>query len=142
MQTTHQAAPLTDAALSSKAIWAGRIMSGVVILFLTVDGAIKLVPLAVVIDSMTPLGYPPSAGLARFLGILTLACTALYALPRTSVLSAILLTGYMGGAMATHLRIGSPLFTHVLFGLYLGLLVWGGLFLRDPLLRRLLPLRP
>jgi DoxX-like family len=141
MQTTHQAASLADAALSSKAIWAGHIMSGLVILFLTVDGAIKLVPLAVVIDSMTPLGYPPSIGLARFLGILTLACTALYALPRTSVLGAILLTGYMGGAMATHLRIGSPLFTHVLFGLYLGLLVWGGLFLRDPVLRRLLPLR-
>jgi hypothetical protein len=75
------------------------------------------------------------------LGILTLVSTVLYALPRTSVLGAILLTGYLGGAIATHLRIGSPLFTHILFGVYLGLMVWGGLYLRDERLRALLPLR-
>ena len=79
--------------------------------------------------------------MARILGILTLVCTALYAYPRTSVLGAILLTGYLGGAMATHFRVGSPLFSHLLFGLYLGLMVWGGLYLRDERLRGLIPFR-
>jgi hypothetical protein len=75
------------------------------------------------------------------LGVIGLVSTALYALPRTSVLGAILLTGYMGGAIATHLRIGSPLFSHTLFGVYLGVLLWGGLWLRDPRVRALLPFR-
>ena len=75
------------------------------------------------------------------LGVLTLVCTLLYAVPRTSVLGAILLTGLFGGAMATHLRVGSPLFSHLLFGLYLGLLMWGGLYLRDARLRALIPFR-
>jgi hypothetical protein len=136
MPTISQTAPLPGAA-----IWTGRVMSGLVILFMVFDFSIKLIPLAIVIDSMTELGYPPSANLARALGILLLACTALYAFPRTSVLGAILLTGYLGGAMATHLRIGSPIFSHLLFGLYLGLMVWGGLYLRDPRIRALIPLR-
>jgi hypothetical protein len=79
--------------------------------------------------------------MARTLGVLTLLCTALYAWPRTAVLGAILLTGYMGGAMATHLRVGSPLFSHLLFGFYLGLMIWGGLWLREPRLRALIPFR-
>ena len=79
--------------------------------------------------------------MARALGLITLLCTLLYALPSTSLLGAILLTGYLGGAIAAHVRIGSPLFSHVLFGLYLGLMVWGGLWLRDRRLRALLPLR-
>jgi hypothetical protein len=78
---------------------------------------------------------------ARILGIVTIACTVLYAIPPTSILGAILLTGYLGGAVASHLRIDSPLFTHILFGVYLGLMVWGGLWLRDRKLRMLLPLR-
>jgi hypothetical protein len=82
-----------------------------------------------------------SETLARSLGFITLACTILYAIPPTSILGAILLTGYLGGAMASHLRIGSPLFSHILFGFYLGLMVWGGLWLRDRNLRTLLPLR-
>lgn len=126
---------------SSKAIWTGRVLSGLVILFLAVDGAMKLVPIAPVTEAMTQLGYPGSADLARGLGVLTLVCTALYAFPRTSVLGAILLTGYLGGAMATHLRVGSPLFSHLLFGFYLGLMVWGGLYLRDERLRALIPVR-
>ncbi len=77
--------------------------------------------------------------LARSLGIITVVCTVLYSIPPTSILGAILLTGYLGGAMASHLRIGSPLFSHTLFGLYLGLMVWGGLWLRDRKLRSLLP---
>jgi hypothetical protein len=124
---------------SRKATWAGYVLSGLVIAFLLFDGVIKLVPLQIVTDTMTQLGYP--AGLERGLGVLTLACAVLYAIPRTSVLGAILLTGLMGGAMATHLRVGSPIFSHFLFGLYLGLMMWGGLYLRDERLRALIPFR-
>jgi DoxX-like family len=132
MQTTDQ-----TAAVSTKAMWTGRLMSGLVVLFLLLDGAMKLVPLDIVIETSAQLGLP--ASLARTLGILTILCTVLYAIPKTSVLGAILLTAYLGGAIATHARVGSPLFTHVLFGVYLGLLVWGGLYLRDPRLRALIP---
>lgn len=120
-------------------IWVGRVMSGLVVLFLLLDGAIKLLELSVVGETLSGLGYPPSH--ARLLGVLTVVPVLLYAWPRTSLLGAILLTGLFGGAMATHLRVGSPVFTHVLFGLYLGLLTWGGLFLREPRLRTLLPYR-
>ena len=136
MQAHSSAVPI-----SSAAIWAGRIMSGLVIAFLLFDGAVKLVPIAPVTETMEQLGYPVSATLARGLGVLTLVCTVLYLVPQTSVLGAILLTGYLGGAIATHLRVGSPIFSHLLFGLYLGLMVWGGLYLRDPWLRALMPLR-
>jgi len=132
------------AAVSRTARWIGYILSGLVILFLLFDAGMKLFPLPIVIETMAELGYPAGdrgVDLARGLGVLTLVCTLLYAIPRTSVLGAILLTGFMGGAMATHLRVGSPLFSHVLFGLYLGLMVWGGLFLRDSRLRSLIPLR-
>ncbi|CAD5259640.1 conserved membrane hypothetical protein [Bosea sp. 62] len=122
-------------------LWAGRIMSGLVVAFLIFDGGIKLAPLAIVTETMQQLGYSGSPELARGLGVMTLVIALLYALPRTSVLGAILLTGLLGGAMATHLRVGSPLFSHLLFGLYLGLLAWGGLYLRDPRLRRLFPVR-
>lgn len=122
-------------------LWAGRIMSGLVIAFLIFDGGIKLAPLAIVTETMQQLGYSGSQELARGLGVMTLVIALLYALPRTSVLGAILLTGLLGGAMATHLRVGSPLFCHLFFGLYLGLLAWGGLYLRDRRLRRLIPVR-
>jgi DoxX-like family len=125
--------------ISSRAHWTGLVMSGLVIAFLLFDAAIKLVPMSIVTETMAALGYP--SGLERGLGVLTLVCVLLYAVPRTAVLGAILLTGLFGGAMATHLRIGSPLFSHLLFGLYLGLLVWGGLYLRDARLRALIPLR-
>jgi hypothetical protein len=117
----------------------GRILSGLVIVFLLFDGAIKLVPWPVVTDTMDKMGYGSSESLARSLGIITVVCTVLYSIPPTSILGAILLTGYLGGAIASHLRIGSPLFSHTLFGLYLGLMVWGGLWLRDRKLRSLLP---
>lgn len=122
-------------------LWTGRIMSGIIVAFLIFDGGIKLAPLAIVTETMQQLGYSGSQELARWLGLMTLVIALLYALPRTSVLGAILLTGLLGGAMATHLRVGSPLFSHLLFGLYLGLLAWGGLYLRDPRLRRLIPVR-
>jgi hypothetical protein len=119
----------------------GRILSGLVIAFLMLDGAIKLVPWPVVTETLDRMGYGSSETLARSLGIITIACTVLYAIPPTSILGAILLTGYLGGAMASHVRVGSPLFSHTLFGLYLGLMVWGGLWLRDRNLRDLIPFR-
>jgi DoxX-like family len=124
---------------SSKAIWTGRAMSALVIVFLLFDGAIKMVPMDIVITTGEQLGIP--AELARVLGTLTLLSTILYMIPQTSMLGAILLTGYLGGAISTHLRVGSPLFSHTLFGVYLGLLVWGGLYLREPRLRALIPFR-
>ncbi len=124
-----------------KILWAGRILSGLAVLFLLFDGIVKLVPLPVVTETMAQLGYADSAALARGLGVLTLVCTGLYILPRTSVLGAILLTGLFGGAMAAHLRVGSPVFSHFLFAGYLGLMAWGGLFLRDRRLRALIPWR-
>jgi hypothetical protein len=126
---------------SKFARWAGLIMSGLVILFLLFDGGIKLVPLEIVTQTSGEIGLPTDASFARLLGVLTLIGVVLYAVPQTAVLGAILLTGYMGGAIATHLRIGSPLFSHTLFGVYLGLLIWGGLYLRDPRLRALIPFR-
>jgi hypothetical protein len=121
------------------ALWTGRVLSGIAILFLAFDGAIKLVPIQPVTDSLRELGYPASDSFARFLGVLTLLCTALYAWPRTAVLGAVLLTGIMGGAIASHLRLGDPLFSHTLFGVWLGLLFWAGLWLRDERVRRIMP---
>ena len=133
--------PTTETApVSNAALWTGRVMSAIVILFLIFDAGIKLIPIQPVIDTMVQLGYPGTAGIARGLGVVTLACVVLYAWPRTAVLGAILMTGLLGGAIATHLRVGSPIFSHLLFGLYLGLLAWGGLYLRDPRLRALMPL--
>jgi hypothetical protein len=126
---------------TSAALWTGRITSGLVILFLLMDGAIKMVPIQPVIDSLKELGYPANESFARLLGIIVLAGAALYAWPRTAILGAILLTGLFGGAIASHLRLGDPLFSHTLFGVYLGVLMWGGLWLRDPAVRMLLPLR-
>ncbi|MGJ5176669.1 DoxX family protein [Bradyrhizobium oligotrophicum] len=130
-----------DRPVSRAESWSGRFLSGLVILFLLFDGAIKLIPLDVVTQTMDQMGYGASDSTARALGFITIICTVLYALPQTSLFGAILLTGYLGGAIASHVRIGSPLFSHLLFGLYLGLMVWGGLWLRDRRLRALLPLR-
>jgi hypothetical protein len=132
MSTAVQSAPT-----GSTMLWAGRIISGLVVAFLLFDGAIKLVPLDVVITTSQELGIPTQ--LARTLGVLTLTCTLLYAFPRTAVLGAILLTGYIGGAIYVHVRAGSPMFSHTLFGVYLALLAWGGLWLRDARLRALIP---
>jgi hypothetical protein len=136
MPTIAETAPV-----SKPALWLGRVFSGLVILFLLFDGAIKLVPWPVVTEAMDRIGYGSSEHLARSLGAITIACTVLYAIPPSSILGAILMTGYLGGAMASHLRIGSPLFSHTLFGFYLGLMLWGGLWLRDRSLRALIPLR-
>jgi hypothetical protein len=129
------------ASVSRPALWLGRVLSGLVILFMLFDGLIKLVPWPIVTETMDRIGYGSSETLARNLGAISIVCTVLYTIPPTSILGAILLTGYLGGAMASHVRIGSPLFTHILFGFYLGLMVWGGLWLRDRNLRALLPFR-
>lgn len=129
-------APATSAAM----LWTGRVLSGLTIAFLFFDGGIKLAPIAPVTETMQQLGWPTSAEMARGLGVMTLTIALLYAFPRTAVLGAILLTGLLGGALATHLRVGSPVFSHLLFGLYLGVIAWGGLWLRDARLRALIPL--
>ena len=115
----------------------GRSLSALAILFLAFDTAIKLAQMPVVAETLGSLGYPADLGLT--IGIVELVCLVLYAVPRTAVLGAILLTALFGGGIATHIRVGSPLFTHILFGVYLGLFVWGGLYLRSERLRELLP---
>jgi hypothetical protein len=124
--------------VSPKMLWAGRIASGLPALFLLVDGVMKLVKPAVVVEGTVRLGYPESVILP--LGMVLIACTVVYLIPRTSVLGAILLTGYLGGAVATHVRVGEGLFP-VSFPIVLGVLLWGGLYLRDDRLRALIPLR-
>ena len=100
----------------------------------------KLLALPIVLGSGVPLGFA-GVNMAHGLGALLLVCAVLYATPRTVVLGAILLTGYLGGAMATHMRVASPLFSHVLFGVDLGVMLWGGLYLRDPRVAKLVPMR-
>jgi hypothetical protein len=118
---------------------AGVALSAVPVLFLIFDSLIKFSGLPIVRQSMTELGYPMEAAL--WIGLLEIACLAIYLAPRTSVLGAVLLTGYLGGAIATHVRVGNPLFSHVLFPTYVAALLWAGLFLREQRLRALLPLR-
>lgn len=117
--------------------WVGRGLSGLVIFFLLMDVAIKLAQLPVVLETTVRLGWPATT--VTSIGLVLLACTALYAYPRTSALGAILLTAYLGGAVATHARIGSPLFSHTLFGVYVGFMLWGGLYLRNDRVRSLIP---
>jgi hypothetical protein len=130
---------LRNPPVSKPMLWTGRILSGLVILFLFLDGAIKVIPLPVVNETLIQLGYSGDVtSVARGIGVLTLVIGVLYAFPRTAILGAILLTGLLGGAMATHLRAGSPVFSHFLFGLYVGLMAWGGLYLSSPELRAIL----
>ncbi|MDX8500466.1 DoxX family protein [Mesorhizobium sp. VK4C] len=128
------------APVSNGALWTGRALSAIVVLFMIFDGVIKLPPLSIVTETMAELGWPADPNIARLIGIIGLILIVLYALPRTSVLGAILLTAYMGGAISTHVRIGNPLFSHTLFGVYLGVILWGGLYLRDARVRALIPL--
>jgi hypothetical protein len=118
---------------SRKALWTGRVLSGLAIAFLAMDAAGKLVRAAPVMEGSRQLGYPLDTVFG--IGATLLACVAVYAVPRTAALGAILLTGYLGGAVATHVRVGNPLFSHVLFPTYVAALIWGGLVLRDRRLR-------
>ncbi len=125
-----------DTQSAAKVAAIGWMVSGLVGLFLFADAVMKLMRLPVVIETMASLGWPESSVLP--LGIILLCSTLLYLYPLTSMLGAILLTGYLGGAIAAHARIGSPLFTHTLFGSYIAILMWLGLVLRDVKLRSML----
>jgi len=124
---------------SDRRLWTGRILSGLGALFMAFDGTIHVLRIAPVVDAFGKLGYP--LGVSATLGLIELICVALYLLPRTSVLGAVLLTGYLGGAIATQVRVGAPLFSTTLFPLYVALLLWGGLYLRDARVSSLIPLR-
>ena len=124
---------------STKRPVAGYVLTALVALFLVFDTVIKVLRFAPAIQGTTELGYP--AGLVFPIGVIELVCVALYLTPRTAVLGAILLTGYLGGAIATHVRVGSPLVSHTLFPIYVALMLWGGLYLRERRLRALLPFR-
>ena len=134
MASETQAAPVSKAG-----IWTGRILSGLAVLFLLFDAVLKLIKIPPVVEGFARLGYPPNLSVP--IGIALLFSVLVYVVPRTSVLGAILLTGYLGGAVATHVRVGDPLFSHVLFPCYVGILIWGGLYLREDRLRALIPLR-
>jgi hypothetical protein len=121
---------------ANRLIWTGRILSGLAVSFFTLDGVMKLLKPTVVLDATRQLGYPESDIVG--IGITLLLCTLLYSLSRTSILGAILLTGYLGGAMASQIRAGNPWF-NVMFALTFGVLVWTGLWLRDIRLRTILP---
>lgn len=117
--------------LSKKRRWAGRLLSAAAVLFLLFDAIIKLMVIPPVVESLTRLGFP--VDLSRGLGTLELVCLLAYVVPRTAIPGAILLTGFLGGAVVTHLRVGDPLLSHTLFPVYIGALVWGGLLLRGRL---------
>ena len=141
MSAASQASPLPNlrSSVSKTRLWVGRGVSALVIVFCIFDGVTKVIKDPHVLSASADLGYSVSS--IVLIGALMLLCTLLYAIPQTAILGAVLLTGYLGGAIATHLIAGSPLITNTLFGLYLGLLAWGGLWLREPRLRSLLPLR-
>jgi hypothetical protein len=122
--------------LSRARIWTGRTLSGLALLFLAFDSVVKLIRIPEAVEGTVQLGYPASALLT--IGLIELACVIAYAVPRTAVLGAVLLTGYLGGAIATHVRAESPLFSHTLFPIYVAVLIWGGLWLRDARVRALL----
>ncbi|MFN8440832.1 MAG: DoxX family protein [Caldilineaceae bacterium] len=127
----------TTASTSKASRWAGYTLSVLAILFLLFDGTIKVLQLPVAVESTTQLGY--AANLLLSIGLVELACLLLYALPQTAILGAILMTGYLGGAVATHVRAGSDWFS-LIFPFMIGALLWGGLYLRNETVRKLIPL--
>ena len=134
-----QAAPVQHGSVSKAALWTGRILTGLVVLFLLFDGIAKVMKASAVLKASAQLGL--SDNLVVAIGVTLLVCTLLYVIPATSILGAILLTGYLGGAVCIQLRVGNPLFSQTLFPVYFGVLVWLGLYLREPRLRSLVPLR-
>ena len=129
----------TQSTTSKKMLWTGRIVSALVTVLMLFDASLKILRVPAVVEGTMKVGYPVNAVLP--IGIVLLVCVVLYAIPRTSILGAILLTGYLGGAVATNVRISSPVLSYDLVPVYVGVLAWGGLFLRDDLLRQLIPLR-
>lgn len=133
--TTRALRSAVPAAPGTTARWSGRVLTALPVLFLAFDGVTELLAVQPVMDAMAQLGFPPAQ--ASAIGSLLLACLALYVVPRTALLGAVLLTAYLGGAVAAHVRVGSPLATHTLFPVHVALMPWGGLYLRDPRLRAL-----
>ena len=131
--------PANTSSVGKKRLVAGYVLTVLVALFLTFDTVIKVLKLAPAVQGTTKLGYPASAVL--WIGLIELVCVGLYLFPRTSVLGALLLTGYLGGAIASQVRVGAPLLSHELFPIYVALLLWGGLYLRETRLRELVPFR-
>ena len=127
------------ASRSKSMLWAGWALSALTILFMLFDGVSKLAMEHHVVEATAQIGYPTDV--IRPLGIILLMCTIFYAIPRTAIFGAILLTAYLGGAVASKVRIEDPLFGSILFGVYFGILAWGGLYFRDERLRALIPLR-
>ena len=117
----------------------GSILTGLVSAFLAFDVVLKVLQLTPAVETTTQLGYPVETIL--WIGVIELVCLVLYLVPRTSILGAVLLTGYLGGAIATHVRVGSPLLGYTFFPIYVAAMVWGGIYLCDTRLRELLPLR-
>jgi DoxX-like protein len=128
---------IQGAAIGRGRLWSARIMSALAMLFLLLDAVIHLIKPAAVVDAFIKLGYPLSASVG--IGVVELLCLVLYAAPRTAVLGAILLTGLLGGAISTHVRVGDPVFDTYIFPAIVGLLVWGGIWLRNRRLRALVP---
>ena len=126
-----------QAVVSKKAVWAGRVLSGLAVLFLIFDASVKVLKSPFAIEATRQLGYPESVVIP--LGLIEIVCLLVYLVPNTSVLGTILWTGYLGGAVATHVRVASPLFTHMLAPIYVAALLWLGLWLRDNRLRAVLP---
>ena len=131
--------PATYTVESNKQVWTGRVFSALAVLFLTMDAVMKLIVVPEAVKGTGQLGWPVSSIVP--LGILQAILLIIYVMPRTSVLGAILWTGYLGGAVATHVRVGNPLFSHILFPTYVAALLWLGLWLRDRRVRALVPLR-
>ena len=121
---------------TQKARWGGRVLSAVPVLFMAFDSAIKFTQIEPVTESFARLGY--NLDVAPVIGLLELVCLVAYLVPRTAVLGAVLLTGFLGGAIATHVRVADPLFSHILFPTYVAVLLWSGLYLRDPRVRELM----
>jgi DoxX-like family len=140
MDSGVQTVPVStfNAPNSKKKLWAGRIISGLIVVFCLFDAAIKIIKLPPALEGTMRLGYPAATVVP--IGLVLLACVALYAIPRTSMLGAIMLTGYLGGAVASNVRVSNPLFGYTLFPVYIGVLVWLGLYLRNQRLREFIPL--
>jgi len=137
--STATSATATSGLAPGRTLWAGRILGGLVVLFLILDGIMHVASPVPVVQAMTELQIP--VRLAAAIGVLELVCTALYVIPATSILGAVLLTGYLGGAVAVHMRVGNPIFEAYVFPIIVGTMIWGALLLRDARLRRLIAAR-
>ncbi len=125
--------------ISKKTLWTGRILSGIAILFMLFDSVTKILRVDEVVKASAKFGYPVS--LLSTIGVILLVCLVVYIIPRTSILGALLITGYLGGAVEANLRVGAPLFSNALFPIYFAILVWGGLYLREQRVREIFTLK-